>query len=259
MHDAGVRRHDLEIAERRLAPAQERIALGVAAELDRGVLRQRIGRAVLVDLHRVIDDQLGRRQRIDLVGIAAELDHRFAHRGEVDDGRHAGEVLHDHAAGRERDFVGGRGLRIPVEQRFDVRARDVHAVFEAQQVFQQDLQREGQAGDVAVFQRSEAEDFKVVAAASERRARLERVFHASSGRIGWGAAALRALAAPGGAASDEAAPRMVIASRPHITMINGPAQISRDYSGFERLQAVRSMTPPPRHSRPGKTPRTGPE
>src|SRR4029079_6742382 len=32
------------------------------------------------------------------------------------------------------------------------------------------------------FQRREAEDFEVVGAASERRARLERVFHASSGR-----------------------------------------------------------------------------
>ena len=182
VHDAGVRRHDLEVAERGLTPAQERVAFGVAAELDRGVLRQRVRRAVRVDLHRVIDHELGGRQRIDLVGIAAELDHRFAHRGEVDDGGHAGEVLHDHAAGRERDLVGGRRLRIPVEQRIDVGARDIHAVFEAQQVLEQDLQRIGQAGDVAVFQRSETEDFEVVAAASERRARLERVFHASSGR-----------------------------------------------------------------------------
>jgi hypothetical protein len=34
VHDAGVGRHDLEVVERRLAPAQERIALAVALELD---------------------------------------------------------------------------------------------------------------------------------------------------------------------------------------------------------------------------------
>ena len=106
VHDAGVRRHDLEVAERRLAPAQECVALRVALELDCGVLRERIGGAVGVDLHRVIDDELGGRQRIDLVRVAAELDHRLAHRGEIDDGRHAGEVLHEHAARRERDLVG---------------------------------------------------------------------------------------------------------------------------------------------------------
>ena len=197
VHDAGVRRHHFEIAERGLAPAQERIALGVAAEFDRGVLRQRLRRAVRVDLHRVIDDQFGGRQRIDLIGIAAELDHRFAHGGEVDDGGHAGEVLHDHAAGRERNLVGRRGLRVPVEQRFDVLASDVDAVLEAQQVLQQNFQRVGQARDVAVFQCSETENFEILIAASERGARLKRVFHASSARIGIGAAGSSAGSARG--------------------------------------------------------------
>ena len=115
----------------------------------RGVVGQRLRRAVLVDLHRVVDDQLGRGERIDLLGIAAEAHDRLAHRGEVDDAGHAGEVLHDHARGREGDFVRGRGLRVPVQQRFDVLARDVDAVLEAQQVLEQDLQRIGQAGHVA--------------------------------------------------------------------------------------------------------------
>jgi hypothetical protein len=45
----------------------------------------------------VVDHQLDRHQRVDLVRVAAELAHRVAHRGEVDDGGHAGEVLHQHA------------------------------------------------------------------------------------------------------------------------------------------------------------------
>ena len=37
MHDAGVRRHDLEIAERFLAPAQEDVAFAVALKFQVGV------------------------------------------------------------------------------------------------------------------------------------------------------------------------------------------------------------------------------
>jgi hypothetical protein len=48
----------------------------------------------------VVDHEVDRRQRVDLLRIAAQLDHRFAHGGEVDHGGHAGEVLHQHAAGR---------------------------------------------------------------------------------------------------------------------------------------------------------------
>ena len=72
MHDAGVRRHDREVLERRLAPAQERVALAVARELDRRCSQPAPRDAVLVDLHRVIDDELGRCERIDALRIAAQ-------------------------------------------------------------------------------------------------------------------------------------------------------------------------------------------
>ena len=45
--------------------------------------------------HRVVDDELGRHQRVDLARVAAQRPHRLAHRGQVDDGGHAGQVLHD--------------------------------------------------------------------------------------------------------------------------------------------------------------------
>ena len=103
--DAGVRRNDLEIAERRLAPAQERVALAVARELDRGVRRQRARLAVFVDLHGVVDDELGGSERIDTLRIATQTYDRVAHRREVDDAGHTGEVLQNDARRRERDFV----------------------------------------------------------------------------------------------------------------------------------------------------------
>jgi hypothetical protein len=53
-------------------------------------------------------------ERVDGIGVAAELRVRIAHRGEVGDGRDAGEVLQDHARRDERHgraFGRGRGPR----------------------------------------------------------------------------------------------------------------------------------------------------
>ena len=76
--------------------------------------------------------------------VAAEVDDGLAHRGEVDDGGHAGEVLHDDAGGGELDLGVGLGVGLPVGQRLDLGGRDVRAVLGAQQVLEQDLQAERQ-------------------------------------------------------------------------------------------------------------------
>ena len=91
--DAGVRRHGLEVREGTLPPAEEGIALPVAAELQRRVPLDRESRCEVVDLDGVVDHELDRDQRVDLLRVAAKVGHRGAHRGQVDDGRHAGEVL----------------------------------------------------------------------------------------------------------------------------------------------------------------------
>ena len=65
---------------------------------------------------RVVDDQLGRDQRVDLGRVAAELLHGLAHRGEVDHGGHAGQVLEDHPGRRERDLGVRLGLRVPLRE-----------------------------------------------------------------------------------------------------------------------------------------------
>ena len=145
MDDARARRDDREVAERRLPPAQERVPLAIAREFDRGVLGERAGRAVLVHLHGVIDHQLRRCKWIDALCITAEPHDRVAHRGQVDDAGHTGEILQNDARRREGDLVGGRRSRVPREQRFDVRSRHIDAVLESQQVLEQDLQRVGQA------------------------------------------------------------------------------------------------------------------
>jgi hypothetical protein len=56
-----------------LAPAQELVALAVALELELDVLLERVRRAEEVDHHRVVDDEIDRHQRVDLLRVAAEL------------------------------------------------------------------------------------------------------------------------------------------------------------------------------------------
>ena len=102
--DAGVRWDDTEVVEGLLAPAQEGVALSVALELELGVLEDRELRAERVHLDGVVDDEIGREQRVDLPRLAAEVSDRVAHRGEIDDGRNAGEVLEEDTRGAEGDL-----------------------------------------------------------------------------------------------------------------------------------------------------------
>ena len=145
MHDALVGRNDLEVAKTGLPPLEELVPLLVALILELRVDLHRVARAERVDLNRVVDDELDRLQGIDLLGLAAELLHRVAHRREVDDGRDSGEVLKEHARGRERNLPRRLGRHVDGRQRLDVLGVDRHAVLGSEQVLEQDLERKGQA------------------------------------------------------------------------------------------------------------------
>ncbi len=146
MDDAGVGRHDDEVAEGLLAPAEELVALAVALKLAVGVGAEGEAVAEVVHLHRVVDDQLGRQQRVDLLGVAAHPLHGVAHGGEVHHGRDAGEVLQQHASRREGNFLVRLGLRVPLGQGRHVGGADGLAVLGAEEVFEEDLERVRQAG-----------------------------------------------------------------------------------------------------------------
>ncbi len=105
-------RNDAEVVERTLPPLGERVALAVAFELlELRVLVRRVGGTEAIDLHRVIDDDLHRLQRVYLFRIVAHRDHRVAHGGQVDDARNAGKILQQHAGRTEGDLLIDRGLR----------------------------------------------------------------------------------------------------------------------------------------------------
>ena len=98
MDNARGGRHDAEVIERLLAPLEELVAFAVALELALGVVEQRKDAAKAVHLHAVIDHQIDRHQRVDLLGVAAQPRHRAAQRRQVHHAGHAGEVLQDRRA-----------------------------------------------------------------------------------------------------------------------------------------------------------------
>ena len=155
-----------EVVERLLAPAQERVALLVARELERGVQIGGVALDVVIDLDRVIDDELDRLQRIDLARVAAEPDDAVAHRGEIDDRGHAGEILEQHARRHERDLLlAPCDVTSHPRQRLDVVGVDEPAVLAAQQVLEQDLQRirqPRQPRKTGLLERRQAEDTEPV-------------------------------------------------------------------------------------------------
>ncbi len=147
MADAGAGRHDAEAIEALLAPAQEGIALAVALVFHRDVLLERVLAGEEIDRHRMVDDEIDGGERIDLLGIALHRLHRIAHGGEIDDGGHAGEILHQHARRAEGDLAIRGPLLQPAGDGLDVVGGDGAAVFVAEQILEQDFQRVGQAGN----------------------------------------------------------------------------------------------------------------
>ena len=146
--DAGAGRHHAEIVEGALAPLEEDVALAVALVLVLDVALERGGRAELVDDHRVVDDEVDGDERVDLLRVAAEALHAVAHGGEIDDRRHAGEVLHQDARRAEADLLAGGALVVdPGGERLDVVLGDGAAVLVAQEVLEQHLHGEGQPRD----------------------------------------------------------------------------------------------------------------
>lgn len=171
--DAGAGRDDLEVVEGGLAPAQELVALAVAAVLQLDVLREGLVGAELVGDDGVVDDQLGRGERVDLRRVAAELLDSLTHGGEVDDTGHAGEVLHDHTGGGELDLLAGLGLRVPAAEGPDVVGGDVRAVLGPEQVLQQHLQAVRKAS--RAFHLVQPEDLVRLVAHAQRGAGVEAV------------------------------------------------------------------------------------
>ena len=165
--DPGRRRNDLEVREPALAPAQERVPLAVPLELELGVAPIANGVA-----NSSTCTEWSITSSAGSCGLirsgAAEVGHRVPHRGEVDDRRHAGEVLEQHAPGRERDLLRRLRRRDPARDGLDVGRGDRDAVLVPEDVLEQDPQRVREAVDVEPrLERLEPEDLELALADRE--------------------------------------------------------------------------------------------
>jgi hypothetical protein len=89
---------------------------------------------VEIHLDRVIDHQVHRHERVDRLGLATEAHDAIAHRREVDDRRHASEILHEDARGSERHLFCGGALFRPIRDRLRILYRVSAPVLESQNV-----------------------------------------------------------------------------------------------------------------------------
>src|SRR5262249_1337586 len=104
--------------------------------------------------------------------------HRIAHGRQIDDRRDAGEVLHQYAGGAKGDLAGRAPGLQPARHRPDILGPDRTPILVAQQVLEQDLEAEGQAGDgpeTILLRGFEAEIVEATRADLEAAARLETV------------------------------------------------------------------------------------
>ena len=171
MDDARPWRHDAEVTQGRLGPAQELVALLVALVLALHVEGEGPGAAEAVDLDAVVDDEAGGHERVDACRVAAERGHGIAHGRQVDDGWDTREVLEQHTPRHEGDLaLGGRGRAgRPGRQRGHVFGVGLTGGAASKHILKEDLDGEGQMGQ-SVADRIEPVDDDVVTARLQRRA-----------------------------------------------------------------------------------------
>ena len=120
----------------------------------------------------MVHHQIHRHQRLDDLGILAQARDGGAHRRQIHQQRHAGEILQHDARDDERDFLRAFGVRLPVGQRADVVLGDFFAVAIAQDGFEHEPDGNRQFGDRAdagFFERRQRIKFPRLAVAGFKR------------------------------------------------------------------------------------------
>ena len=156
MDDAGAGRNDTEVAERLLGPPQEPVTFAVALIFVRHVDAEGIGHAEGVDLHRMVDDEVDGKERVDALRIAIPASYFRAKGSEIGNDGDAGEVLEEHARRQEGQFARGQRAGRPGREPADVVLCDDETVEAAEEVLEEHADGERQAVDVGEAEFSEA-------------------------------------------------------------------------------------------------------
>ena len=199
MTDSDAGRDHAKVIERARAPTQKLVAFHIAFIFELDVFLERRGGAKRIDHHRMIDHQIDGRERVDRGRIAARLGDRVAHGRQIDDGGHAGEILHQHAGRAIGDLARVFAPLEPGGHGFDVGHFDGSPVLVAQKVLEQHPERQRQRGEIEVerfFRRLDAEVVVAAVADLEGPPRFEgipsdRRHYVPPGRKLWGERAFR--------------------------------------------------------------------
>ena len=105
MADATSRRDDPHVVKRVARPLEEREALAVAIGLDGEVVGDGTRAPGDVGRHGVVDDERAGDARVHGPRVSPALDHGVSHGREVNEHRHAREVLEKHAGRHELDLL----------------------------------------------------------------------------------------------------------------------------------------------------------
>ena len=149
MHDAGSGRHDQHVVKGRLRPFQQVVPLDIALEFKVDVSCQCAFRCEVVDLDRVIDNEIGVDYRIDDAWVAAFISDGVAHGSEVYDDGNAGEVLQSDSPGHVWKLFLRYLIRGPRRDEANIVFGRRAEVSVAESIFQQDADREWQSGNLA--------------------------------------------------------------------------------------------------------------
>ncbi len=148
VHDAKARRHHAKGVKGLHAPFHELVALAVALKFELHVQVERILLAVVIDHDGVVHHQVHGHQRLDLLGVLAQLGSHAAHGGQVGQQRHTGEVLQHHARNDKRDLILARGLGRPLGELLHMLGSHFAPIAIAQHRFEHDANRHGQSVDL---------------------------------------------------------------------------------------------------------------
>ena len=136
MANTGTRWHHAKTVKSFLSPTQKEITLMVASHLQLDVLGKSLLITKGIDGNRVVDHQVHRRQRINLIHIPAQALYRLSHGSKVNHGRYTGKVLHQHSRRAIGYFALGMAVFLPIDNCLQVSLGDGFTVQVTQQVFQ---------------------------------------------------------------------------------------------------------------------------
>ena len=105
MTNACAGRHNAEVIKSLLTPAQKLIPLPITIHFDTHVVSVGLFTGVTINHHRMINDQINRINRIYHCRIAPFRSNRVTHSGEINNGWHAGKILHQHTRWHKGNFM----------------------------------------------------------------------------------------------------------------------------------------------------------